>query len=309
MRIWGGINIVPEHIWKDVDPLTFTFYDPEQGWPVGTGPYKLDSVSPTEFVYVRDDNWWGAQTGFMDLPKPEKLIWTWAGPEETRAALMASGQLDSLMDITLGALLALQEQNPNVITWFQDMPKAWVPDPCSRVFMVNHLVEPWNDPNMRWALNYALDRDQIVEIAYEGTTLKSRHFFPAYPPLDALVVQLYHQTMDQRVTAGRPAGDSHTGRHLYHQLRAAGVEVLAAGSSDWVVLPRPGANGQMGYPADEAYFIHFIIHTISTALAGHPALHPARFAAWIAERHAQVERGELVYIAHQLDYLGRKPSP
>ena len=40
---------------------------------------------------------------------------------------------------------------------------------------------------MRWALNYAIDRDQIVEISYEGTTLKSRHFFPAYPPLDALV--------------------------------------------------------------------------------------------------------------------------
>jgi peptide/nickel transport system substrate-binding protein len=40
---------------------------------------------------------------------------------------------------------------------------------------------------MRWALNYALDRDQIVAIAYEGSTLPSRHFFPAYPPLDRYV--------------------------------------------------------------------------------------------------------------------------
>ncbi len=64
---------------------------------------------------------------------------------------------------------------------------AWVPDPCSRTFMVNHEVEPWGDAEMRWALNYAIDRDQIVQIAYEGTTLKSRHFFPAYPPLDAYV--------------------------------------------------------------------------------------------------------------------------
>jgi peptide/nickel transport system substrate-binding protein len=40
---------------------------------------------------------------------------------------------------------------------------------------------------MRWAINYAIDRDKIVEIAYEGSTFKSRHFFPAYPPLDALV--------------------------------------------------------------------------------------------------------------------------
>ena len=123
----------------------------------------------------------------MDLPKPKKLIWTWAGPEETRAALMADAQLDSLMDITLGALQALQQRNPNVVAWFEDMPKAWVPDPCSRTFMVNHLVEPWNDKDMRWALNFAIDRDQIVEIAYEGTTLKSNHGFPAYPPLDRFV--------------------------------------------------------------------------------------------------------------------------
>jgi peptide/nickel transport system substrate-binding protein len=187
VRIWGGPNIVPEHIWKDVDPLTFKFYDPEQGWPVGTGPYTLDSVSPTEFVYVRDDNWWGAESGWKELPAPEIIVWTWAGPEETRAALMADAQLDSLMDITLGALQALQEKNPNVITWFDEMPMAWVPDPCSRTFYFNHTVEPWDDPDMRWAINYAMNREQIVEISYEGTTLPSRHFFPAYPPLDALV--------------------------------------------------------------------------------------------------------------------------
>jgi peptide/nickel transport system substrate-binding protein len=40
---------------------------------------------------------------------------------------------------------------------------------------------------MRWAINHAINREQIVEIAYEGTTLASRHFFPAYPPLDAMV--------------------------------------------------------------------------------------------------------------------------
>lgn len=187
VKIFGSPRILPEHVWADQDPLTFTYYDPEQGWPMGTGPYTLESVSPTEFVYVRDDNWWGAESGFMDLPAPERLVWNWAGPEETRVALMADNGLDVIGDITLGALLALQEQNPNVITWFDDLPYAWVPDPCSRTFELNNQVEPWNDPEMRWALNYAIDRDQIVDISYEGTTLKSRHFFPAYPPLDALV--------------------------------------------------------------------------------------------------------------------------
>ncbi len=68
-------------------------------------------------------------------------------------------------------------------------PFAWVPDPCSRTFELNHTVEPWNDKEMRWALNYAIDREEIVAIAYEGSTFKSEHFFPAYPPLNSYVDQ------------------------------------------------------------------------------------------------------------------------
>lgn len=49
----------------------------------------------------------------------------------------------------MGALQALQAANPNVITWFTDMPMAWVPDPCSRTLMSNLTVEPWNDPEIR----------------------------------------------------------------------------------------------------------------------------------------------------------------
>jgi peptide/nickel transport system substrate-binding protein len=35
---------------------------------------------------------------------------------------------------------------------------------------------------MRWAVNFAIDRQQIVDLAYEGTTLPSKFFFPAYGP-------------------------------------------------------------------------------------------------------------------------------
>ncbi len=198
VRIWGGVNILPEHIWKGQDPLTFKNYDPAKGWPVFTGPYKVNSVSQNEFSYVRDDNWWGAKAGFKPLPQPEKLIWTWAGPEETRTALMADNGLDSLMDITLGALQALMARNPKVIAYFDKMPFAWVPDPCSRTFEFNHAVAPWGDKDMRWALNYAIDRDQIVAIAYEGSTFKSKHFFPQYPPLDRLVKLLEDKGLYQK---------------------------------------------------------------------------------------------------------------
>jgi len=30
-----------------------------------------------------------------------------------------------------------------------------------------------------------------------------------------------------------------------------------------------------------------------------------KFDEWINERHAQIDRHELIYIAHQLDFLGR----
>jgi hypothetical protein len=123
------------------------------------------------------------------------------------------------------------------------------------------------------------------------------------PPLDDLIQALYHQTMDARTVGGRPCGDSRTGRRLFSHLSAAGAEILAAGSSDWVVFPTAG-----GYLRDEAYFLHFIVHTIQQALQGHPELDPDRFGRWAAERHSQIERGELVYIAHQLDFTGKRQA-
>jgi peptide/nickel transport system substrate-binding protein len=191
VRIWGGVNIVPEHIWKGQDPVTFKYYDKAKGWPVGSGPYKLQGFNDagTEFTYVLDPNWWGAKTGFKPLPKPEKLIWTWAGPEEARAALMADHKLDSLMDITIGTFEALVQKNPKVIAWLDKKPYVTL-DPCARVFMFNTAKAPWDDKDMRWAVNYAIDRDQIVNVAYQGTTVKSKSFFPAYATLNGYVKKL-----------------------------------------------------------------------------------------------------------------------
>jgi SAM-dependent methyltransferase len=121
------------------------------------------------------------------------------------------------------------------------------------------------------------------------------------PEFDALIERIYHQTMDERMTNGRYSGDSRSGRHLFSLLHQNDIDILAAGSSDWVVFA-----GQDGYPADEAYFLQFILHFFEQALHGHPQLDAAQFEAWIAQRRAQIEAGELVYIAHQLDFLGRK---
>jgi len=69
-----------------------------------------------------------------------------------------------------------------------------------------------------------------LTINYDGESI----FEPGHPH-DNQVMQAYHRDMDERVRYGRPAGESRTGRRLFHYLRAAGAPALAAGSSDWVV--------------------------------------------------------------------------
>jgi SAM-dependent methyltransferase len=134
-------------------------------------------------------------------------------------------------------------------------------------------------------------------INYDGESV----FAPGHPH-DDQVMQAYHRDMDERVRYGRPAGDSRTGRRLFHCLRDAGAPALAAGSSDWVVSAGPDGN----YPDDEAYFVRCILSTIQNALRSREdRVAPADLADWLAARGRQLAAGELVYIAHQLDFAGR----
>lgn len=116
---------------------------------------------------------------------------------------------------------------------------------------------------------------------------------------DEKIEQLYHTTMDTRITGG----DSRTGRKLFEHFRSSATEILAAGASDWVVFARTGE-----YPADEKYFLHFVLHFFESALIGCDELDATVFKRWLAKRREQIDTGDLVYIAHQMDFLVRKNS-
>jgi SAM-dependent methyltransferase len=137
-------------------------------------------------------------------------------------------------------------------------------------------------------------------INYDGESI----FAPGHPH-DDQIMRAYHRDMDERIRYGQPAGESRTGRHLFDYLRAAGAPALAAGSSDWVVHAGPDGN----YAGDEAYFLRSILNTIQDALRNRPdRVEPADLADWLAVRYRQLAAGELVYIAHQLDFAGRSPG-
>lgn len=123
------------------------------------------------------------------------------------------------------------------------------------------------------------------------------------PPVDQefedQVVKLYHQSMDAR--GGGGAGHSQTGRRVLSALGGLAAEILAAGSSDWVVWPT--AEGT--YPDEEAYFLQYLLEIVRLAVSSHPDLDKEKFQAWLTRRRAQIEAGELIYLAHQLDVCGR----
>jgi hypothetical protein len=112
--------------------------------------------------------------------------------------------------------------------------------------------------------------------------------------LDARIERLYHASMDTRPTGG----DSQSGRHLFGRLGRARAEILAAGASDWVVHAVGGS-----YPEDEAYFLRCILGFFEESLRGHAELDAGVFTAWLEGRRKQIDGGELVYIAHQMDLL------
>ena len=137
-----------------------------------------------------------------------------------------------------------------------------------------------------------------LTINFDGMTT----FEPSIDPeLDERIERLFHKSMDERITNEVRSGDSRTGRHLFGYLHDLEIGLLAVGPSDWVVSPLEGR-----YPADEQAFLEFILGFFESALAGCPELDPDELADWLTTRRRQVQSAELVYIAHQLDFLVRK---
>jgi len=202
VRIFGSMLIMPEHVWSAAEnPATFTFNP-----PIGTGPYAFTSAASNRAIWDRRDSWWGAETGFMDMPEPARVVFLESGGEESRAQLMATNQLDAAQNVSVGTYEAIAAQNPAVTAWFDDYPYA-AADPCPRQMEINTTIAPWDNANMRLAVNHIIDRTQIVNIAVEGATTPSTTMFAEYgsmsPFIDAIVEAGYGLSPTADVAAGQ----------------------------------------------------------------------------------------------------------
>lgn len=179
VRINDSLLVMPEHVWADQDPLTFSNFDLEQGWPVGTGAYTLSSLEVDRIVWDRNDDWWGAQVGFEDLPEPLRVVFLSVTTEDTRVQLVSNNDIDAGQSVAPAAFEAIQMRNPNVIAWFEDFPYSFT-SVCVRQLDFNTTVAPWDSAAMRQAVNHFIDRDEIADFAYDGTTTPATTMFLNY---------------------------------------------------------------------------------------------------------------------------------
>ncbi|MEM7127532.1 MAG: ABC transporter substrate-binding protein [Chloroflexota bacterium] len=175
---------LPKHVWEGQDPITFkNEFDEATGWPVFSGPYVVKSFSSTEFVYKRNDDWWGAKSGAFNLPAPLEIQRPWVGDAATGQQKLANNESDIGGGSNPSTNDALMAQNPSLVPYTDVPPLGWI-DPCPRMLTINATVAPWDNKEMRWALSYAINRQQIVDVVNEGAGATSSFIFPDYAAME-----------------------------------------------------------------------------------------------------------------------------
>ena len=160
--------IVPKHVWENEDPLTFNNYDPEKGWPLGTGAYRLALSTPEVQIYDRRDDWWASEIGFHDPPMVERIQYIPVANDDIAGQLYINNQLDAGPPLLKGTFEAAKGFNDALRSWNFEGPVWGAPDGCNFVLILNNQKTHFSSSDVRWAINHAINRDEITGLAYEG---------------------------------------------------------------------------------------------------------------------------------------------
>ena len=173
----------------------------KQSWPVVSGPYQLALSSPGQRVWDRRGYWWAAQVGFQTMPHVERLIFLPYMDKTKRVQNLLTDQLDTSLDLRPPNIKTAVEGNARITTWSGRQPPYGYLDfwPVSLGF--NDLEEPFSDPQVRWAINFAIDRQQLVEVGWQGSGSSTLLPFPDFPPMRQYTAQI--QDLLEQYPVGR----------------------------------------------------------------------------------------------------------
>jgi peptide/nickel transport system substrate-binding protein len=178
-----GVPIVPRHIWDGQDPATFTNDDVSKGWPIATGPWKLTLENPQQRFWDRRDDWWGAKTNFHPLPKMQRVTVVPNYMDDKQLELVAANEVDAAHGFqTAYTVPTALQRNPKLIGWTDGNAPPYGALDISTVTSIafNCSRPPFDDVDVRWAVNHAMNRDEIVSIGSHGIGEKTMLPYPRY---------------------------------------------------------------------------------------------------------------------------------
>jgi len=139
--------------------------------PAGTGPYKFDRVVPHERLeLVKNPDYWDAAR----VPKHDRLVLLPMPEASTRAAALLAGQVDFVEAPSPDTIPRLEAAGMQIIK---------VPYPHNWNYLIRVDRPPFNDLRVRQAANYAINRDELVEMlqgvatAGDGIFISSQPYF------------------------------------------------------------------------------------------------------------------------------------
>lgn len=122
----------------------------------GTGPWIVTEIVTDESMTLEPNpNYHG------DQPKIDRVIVRQFADPQSMALAVQSGEIDIAWRI-LGAELA------NELGEIDGLNSVVVPSGPIRYLIINHVLEPTNDPNVRKAIASVIDRDELSDVIFGG---------------------------------------------------------------------------------------------------------------------------------------------
>lgn len=151
------INILAHPATAMISPAALEKYGKEIGFhPVGTGPYTLETWNQTDFVKVKKNaDYW--QKG---LPKLDSITWRPVVDNNTRAAMLQTGEAQFAFPIPYEQAAVLEKNNK--------LELVASPSIMQRYISMNVTQKPFDNPKVREAINYAINRQALVKVAFAG---------------------------------------------------------------------------------------------------------------------------------------------
>ena len=178
-----GVYIVPKHIYEGQDWASFGAFDLAKGWPVTTGPFTVVASSPEQKIYDRRDTWWAAEQGLAPMPQMERIVQLPDGQEQQQAQALITNEIDTGFTLAPETFQTIFDQNEKVTTHAGRQAPYGYLDWWPVSMYVNTEKAPFDNPDVRWAMSYFINREQVVEVGWSGANTISRLPMPPYPPL------------------------------------------------------------------------------------------------------------------------------